>query len=253
MGGVNGDVVVFVGPTLPLEEARELLVADYRPPARMGSVFRAVRDGTRKIGIIDGYYERVPAVWHKEILWAMSCGVAVYGSSSMGALRAAELDVHGMVGVGEIYRWYRDGEIEDDDEVALFHAPAESGYAAASEPLVNIRATLRAAVAAEVIGRTTAADLIGLAKAMHYPDRTYPPIIGTAREIGLPPYELAALEAWLPGGRVDQKRRDAVTLLRELVRAEPGGRPQPPGFEPTWIWQDLVLAQEARDAGRGRG
>ena len=28
----------------------------------------------------------VPAVWHKEILWAMSCGVHVYGAASMGAL-----------------------------------------------------------------------------------------------------------------------------------------------------------------------
>ncbi|HEY0580591.1 MAG TPA: TfuA-like protein, partial [Chloroflexota bacterium] len=96
-------VYVFVGPTLPVDEARAVLEATYLPPVSQGDVYRAARAGARAIGIIDGYFERMPAVWHKEILWAMAEGVHVFGSSSMGALRAAELAPFGMTGVGDIF------------------------------------------------------------------------------------------------------------------------------------------------------
>ncbi len=76
----------------------------------------------------------------REILNALEGGIKVVGGSSMGALRASELDVYGMVGVGKIYRWYKEGAINSDDEVALVFHP-ETGRAL-SEPLVNIRATL---------------------------------------------------------------------------------------------------------------
>ena len=42
----------------------------------------------------------------------------------MGALRAAELHPYGIEGVGAHYfEAYRGGEYEDDDEVAVSHAP----------------------------------------------------------------------------------------------------------------------------------
>ena len=88
-------VVVFTGPTLLGEEGKAELAAAFFPPASQGDVYLAVKGGARVIGIIDGYFERIPAVWHKEILWAMAQGVHVYGSASMGALRAAELTAFG--------------------------------------------------------------------------------------------------------------------------------------------------------------
>ena len=91
---------------------------------------------------MDGVFERVPAVWHKEILFALSEGIHVYGAASMGALRAAELDRFGMRGVGEVYRAYADGVLEDDDEVAVAHAGAEDGFRPISDSMVDIRATL---------------------------------------------------------------------------------------------------------------
>ena len=85
------NVCVFLGPTLPVEEAARILDAVYLPPAAQGDVLMATDDGADVIGIVDGYFQGAPSVWHKEILWAMSRGVRVLGSSSMGALRAAEL------------------------------------------------------------------------------------------------------------------------------------------------------------------
>src|SRR6185295_3890747 len=93
-------VVLFTGPTLSPREACQRLEAVCLPPAAQGDVYRASLRRPFAIGIIDGYFERVPAVWHKEILWAMSEGIHVFGSASMGALRAAELALFGMIGVG---------------------------------------------------------------------------------------------------------------------------------------------------------
>lgn len=251
MGGVIAErVAVFLGPTLPVADAEALLPATYLAPARMGSVYRAGRDGARVIGIVDGYYERVPAVWHKEILWAMAAGVRVYGASSMGALRAAELDAHGMIGVGEVYRGYRDGTLVDDDEVALFHGPAEGGYAPVSVPMVNIRATLAAAAAAGVLTGAEVDALAAAVKVLHYPDRTWSALLAVAARLGVD-----GLAGWLPGNEVDRKRADAEELLRRIAADTAAGSPATMDggrrpFEPTWIWQDLVLGADAGRPGQ---
>lgn len=211
--------IIFCGPTIDPDSAARELDAVFLPPAAQGDVYRAVLDGPVAIGLIDGFFDSVDAVAHKEILWAMSQGVHVYGSASMGALRAVELATFGMRGAGDIVRWYRSGLLEDDDEVALVHGDADTGYRALSVAMVDIRATLEAAENAGVIGADTAAALVATAKALFYADRAYPLILARGRERGLPGHELDALQDFLPGGAVAQKRRDAVAMLR-LMRDE---------------------------------
>src|SRR2546426_192892 len=70
-GGSRMSAVIFTGPTLSAVDARMVLDVDYRPPAAEGDVYRAAQGHPHLIGIIDGYFERIPAVWHKEILWAI--------------------------------------------------------------------------------------------------------------------------------------------------------------------------------------
>jgi len=69
------NVFVFLGPSLPLEEAREILNAEFLGPVKMGDVQTLIPRNPSTICIIDGYFERVPSVWHKEILYALSCGI----------------------------------------------------------------------------------------------------------------------------------------------------------------------------------
>ena len=133
---------VFVGPSLGVTRASEVLAADYFGPAAQGYVYSAFVAGYREIAIIDGYFDSVPAVWHKEILFCISNGARVVGSSSMGALRAAELSGFGMEGHGRIFERYLSGEIQDDDEVAVLHAPPELGWQSLVIPMINIRFTL---------------------------------------------------------------------------------------------------------------
>jgi hypothetical protein len=225
-------VSIFIGPTLAASEARSILDATYLPPVAQGDVLRALWSGAKVIGIVDGYFESVPSVWHKEILWAMSQGVHVFGSASMGALRAAELSAFGMEGIGVIFEAFLSGELEDDDEVAVRHGPEESGYRAVNEPMVNIRATLAAATAAAVIATDVCKALLAIAKAMHYPDRSYPAVLLQAARQGLSPVQLERLRAWLAGGLVDQKRLDAVAMLATISdRIASGLEPKRVSFE----------------------
>lgn len=217
--------VVFAGPsTAGLDLSGYGL--EIRAPVRQGDVWRAVNDGATAIGIIDGYFEGVPSVWHKEILWALHEGVPVLGASSMGALRAAEMDAFGMIGVGVIYEWYRDHVIEDDDEVALVHGPAEIGSPALSVPMVNVRATCRAA---DAKGLDTG-NVIAVAKAQFYKGRTWDTVLN-ASEVPLPTAE------WLGENEVEQKRLDALALLGRMTADElPHPVPAQEPFEVTSLW-----------------
>lgn len=232
--------VIFTGPSLSAVDARVELDADYRPPAAQGDVYRAARGRPQVIGIIDGYFERVPSVWHKEILWAMSQGIHVFGAASMGALRAAELDAFGMEGVGAIFEAFRDGSLEDDDEVAVAHAGPEFGFKPASEAMVDIRFTLGSARDAGVIRAETFASLESMAKGLFYPDRNYALIIERAADCGVTEDELRRLRDWLPTGRASVKRADALAMVREIGdRLASGLEPKSVryAFENTSMWE----------------
>jgi hypothetical protein len=205
--------IVFLGPSLEREAARAILPADYRPPAARGDLTQAVRDGAGVIGLIDGVFFQESSVGHREILAALRAGVRVVGASSMGALRAAELHTLGMEGVGEVYRMYRDGILVSDDEVALAFDP--ESFAALSEPLVNIRATLQRAETGGIIEYADSEALLSAAISLYYPDRTWPRIVREARAV-VDSRTLGRFSRWVGTGAVDLKRQDAVAALGRI-------------------------------------
>jgi hypothetical protein len=166
--------IVFAGPTLPAKEVKALLPCEVWPPAAQGDVWRALREQPRMLVLIDGVFESRPSVWHRELLDALDSGVIVLGAASMGALRAAELAPFGMVGVGEIFRSYRDGVLIDDSEVALLHADAEHDHRALTLPLVNVRHAAVLAARRRVLSATEAAQLIQVAERIFYQERHWP-------------------------------------------------------------------------------
>jgi len=238
-------IVVFAGPTLRAEDREALPAATFSGPAACGDVARAAREPFDAIAIIDGYFHQRLSVWHKEILWALAHGLRVYGAASMGALRAAELSDFGMVGVGRVFEWFRDGVLEDDDEVAIVHDSAERGYAARSDAMVNVRATLERAEAAGVVSSGTVARLVALAKSMFFAERSFAALLAAAEAGAIGGDERPALAAWLrdPANPIDQKRLDAMALLRRIREdlVEPRA-PEPPGFifQYTEAWHELM-------------
>ncbi|MDI9643950.1 MAG: TfuA-related McrA-glycine thioamidation protein [Candidatus Verstraetearchaeota archaeon] len=206
---------VFLGPSLPREEAlRVFRSAVYYPPAARGDIAAAADSGFQIIGLIDGVFYQQAAVSHREILDAMSGGIRIFGGSSMGALRASELDVFGMVGVGKIYEWYKSGKIRSDDEVALAFHPMD--YRPLSEPLVNTRATLERLF---IEGRISLREhdlLLGAAKAIQFQLRNPYRIIQKALHDGLEKERGRELLDCMLKARVDLKREDALMVLKRI-------------------------------------
>ena len=207
-------IIVFLGPSLDVKSAGLILPAEYRPPAKRGDLITAARDGAEIIGLIDGVFHQESAVAHREILAALKSGIRVVGSSSMGALRAAEMDTLGMVGIGEIYRMYKSGKLESDDEVALVFDP-NSGLSL-SEPLINIRFTLKQARETGIIDTVVHDALLSSARSLFYPKRTYRAIVsGSGEAVNVPTRE--RFLAWVDTNACDQKRNDAIEALRYIA------------------------------------
>jgi hypothetical protein len=214
-GGMSvRDTIVFLGPTLPIKEARRIFDADYRPPARRGDVYACLASPEKRLVLIDGLFHGAPSVWQRELLSALDEGLEVFGASSMGALRAVELAPYGMVGHGTIFGWYRDGVVDGDDEVALLHGDADSGYCHLSDPLVNLRATLASLEADGTLSAHEATSLAGEAKATFYPQRSRRQLTRGETAAAWSAERRAQVEARLRDLYVDQKRADAESLLR---------------------------------------
>jgi hypothetical protein len=239
-------IFVFAGPSLARADAA-VPGLTYLPPAAEGDIYRATREGPRAIALIDGYFEAQPAVWHKEILWAMYQGIHVFGAASMGALRAAELWSFGMQGAGVIYRAYRRGVLIDDAEVAVLHGPAELNYPSVTEALVNVRANLSRAQAQGVLSREARRLVLQSAAAVYYKDRTWERILAAAVQNGMAAEDAASVKSWLKTNSFDLKRRDAGSLIR-LVQEREDSFDEPLQvsyeFEDTTFWRDLVDRHE---------
>ncbi len=220
--------VLFAGPSLAgVDVARICPDASIRGPAQHGDVTRAVFDGATAIGLVDGLFEAIAAVWHKEILFALTRGVRMFGAASMGALRAAECAPFGMVGIGAIYLCYAGGELDDDAAVAQLHGPPEFGYVPLTEALVNIEATVANAERQGLVTSAEALELRRQAADTFFKDRTWERVIEDLPGIAAP--RRAALRVAVSQARVDAKRRDAEELLRQLA-STPDERQPPPDF-----------------------
>ena len=226
----------FAGPSLTAADRAARPQIAWRPPAEAGDLLRLGAGGGDVVCLIDGYFDHRPAVRHKELLLLLSRGVAVIGASSIGALRAAEMDSLGMSGIGAIYRAYAAGRLSADDEVALVHGPAEWHWKPLSLPLVDCRATLCRAVKHRIIARLEARSALRAAKAIHYADRDWPAVLAA---VGLTasalPDRLAAFGS--------QKRIDALACLE--AASSGAFTTQPP---PAMVATSLVRAL-ARDCG----
>lgn len=209
-------IVVYTGTSLSWEDARKLLDADYRSPVKRNDINILLDSGKPDIiGIIDGIFFDRAAVAHREIIRALQAGVIVVGGSSMGALRSSELHSYGMIGVGQIYEWYRDGVINSDDEVAVTFHP--DTLRPLSIPLVNIRTTLERAKKAGIIDTEQGDELLQAVRSMFYPDRTYHAMVKKGVELGIVPADRQEfLIDYLVHNEVDIKRDDAVQVIEKI-------------------------------------
>lgn len=170
-------IIIYAGLSLPFSEAKDILDSTedieviYKKPIQRGDLTQALNENPDIIGIIDGVFHQNSAVGHKEILNVMKNGIKVFGASSMGALRASELDTLGMVGIGYVYNQYASGEVDSDDDVAVM-LDSET-LEPLSEPLINMKYVFEKAVDENILTIDEKDELIGIAKKTYYPKRSY--------------------------------------------------------------------------------
>ncbi len=170
-------IIVYTGLSLPFDEAREILDSHddveviYKRPIKRGDLGHDIKENPDIIGIIDGVFHQNSAVGHREILNVMKKGVTVFGASSMGALRASELDSLGMIGIGYCYNQYASGAVDSDDDVAVM-LDSET-LEALSVPLISMNYVFTNAVCENVISEDEKEELIQIAKSTFYPKRNY--------------------------------------------------------------------------------
>ena len=245
-------VYFFLGPSMNrgdfLAQCAALSNVDVRvlPPVQQGSLLRLLNDPPNVIGIIDGYFLQVPSVLHKEILLLMQRGVRVLGAASMGALRAAELDTLGMEGVGSVYRMYKDGVIDGDDEVAVLHAPEQLDFRPLSEPLVNIRYNLRLAQASGIVSSRIASIVIRSAKHLPYTLRGFESALDGARALTTDHASLDSLGEFFRDNGRDVKREDVTLLVNTIVARVNKQQPWPP-TQPVTVNETKYFCRQKRD------
>ncbi|HUT26561.1 MAG TPA: TfuA-related McrA-glycine thioamidation protein [Methanomassiliicoccales archaeon] len=203
--------VVFLGPSLSLDEAREILDADYRPPVKRGDLTQL--GDVDVVGIIDGVFLQNCSVGHREIMALMVKGVKVVGGGSMGALRASELSQLGMIGVGRIFEEYSSGKIEGDDEVALVFDP--ENYEALSEPMVNIRFLVKSAIRDGVIDLKEGEEMLTEFRKIYYPRRTISGFLSMISSL-LSREKSERFNFYFTANYRDYKKEDAITVLLSL-------------------------------------
>lgn len=193
------ETVVFLETSLSQKEAVQLFPdATYWPSIQKGDALKAIKQGYKRIVIIDGNFSWVPSVWHKELLIALDYGIEVWGAASMGALRAAELDAFGMKGYGRIYERYSNNELDGDDEVAIAYSKYNQDQ---TIPLINFRFTL------ERINVPNAKVILDSIRSIFFAERTWENI---ARCVPNGVYDL------LKSHYIDVKKEDAISLLQYL-------------------------------------
>jgi hypothetical protein len=245
------DTAVFLGPSLPRSEAQAILAATYLPPVRKGDIYALLTSGVRRIVVIDGIFHSGPSVWQRELLAAIDEGIAVFGASSMGALRAAELHTLGMTGVGTVFEWFRDGLLDGDDEVALRHASEEFGYRALSEPLVNIRYTLQRAVGDGTLSPDEAADLVDALKRTYYPDRSYRGVLACPIVQAWSQDRRDGFKAYLATNAIDVKAEDSRRVLDHCARTPIAATPPRVERADPWSLEFRRVALEFRTLADG--
>lgn len=195
---------------------------------------QAVADGATAIGLIDGQFEYVAPVWHKELLFALSNDIPVFGSASMGALRAAECASFGMVGLGRIFEDFMSGRRVDDADVALLHGPAELNYLALTVPLVSVDSTLTKARDLRLLTDTNCREISAAAGSIYFKERSWKRIAKTA---GIDWSRLCPI---IEEGWVDQKRLDALELVEALNDPTPkAARNHAWRFNATPLWRKM--------------
>jgi TfuA protein len=210
--------IIFLGPSLSREKAKDILEADYRPPAKKGDLLR-LADLTKDItmvGLVDGFFlQDYPPTPIEVYQLATKKNMLLVGAASLGALRAVELEKFGMIGIGKIFELYKTGKIDADDEVAVTFE--EGRHTLQSEAMIDIRFNLFIAKRKGIIDERTKREITKVAKNVYFPFRNYTDILDlTKQQYPRSDSYIESFRAYITNNRESLKERDAIKLIKYM-------------------------------------
>lgn len=210
--------VIFLGPSLSRQKAKNILEADYRPPAKKGDLLRLadLAKDIAMVGLVDGFFlQDYPPTPIEVYQLATKKNMLLVGAASLGALRAVELEKFGMIGIGKIFELYKAGKIDGDDEVAVTFE--EGRHTLQSEAMIDIRFNLFIARRKGIIDESTKREITKVAKNVYFPFRNYTDILDLAkRQYPRSDSYIESFRAYITNNRESLKERDAIKLLKYM-------------------------------------
>jgi hypothetical protein len=206
---------VFGGPSLPpagLADGADSAV--WHGPAGRDDLAALTLGPGDTVALIDGFVISAYSPSPQECASVLERGAAMWGCSSLGALRAVELGGLGMIGHGWVYERVLERTVTWDDELVAVLDPRD--WAARTVFLVNVRYGLT------TLGGLTATDteqvLVEL-REMPIAERTGGAVRAALVNLGID----AALADAVLGTDCDVKRKDAHEMLSLLLSRERTG------------------------------
>ncbi len=219
--------LVFAGGSVSREDAPSDADLVWAGPAEQGDMVAAVLEGFESILVIDGYfYTKFPCTT-LEVMLALENEVNVFGASSIGALRAVELDTWGMVGMGRVYEYLKKQEIKPYHIVAQTYDEADRPL---TTPLIQIVYFLVCASSDGIVTREEHEALRAIADEIHFTFLSFESFFRKVASSGvLSPEKAAVLREYYEekgAAHFDIKRQDALSLLASFrslaAKREPG-------------------------------
>lgn len=208
--------IVFFGPSISGSEVDRFAAATHAPPIKRGDLDAV--DDYDVIVILDGEFGQSMSVSPKEILAVLGRGKIVIGASSMGALRASELDRNGMIGVGWVYDRFRRSAVRRDADVALVYSPFD--FKPITVPIVDVVYWMEQAFGAGLIQAGDRALLIKAARSIFFAERSAERLMEALRR-AIGGEALDALLAFSGGTIPSVKTVDAAKAIRLSVSLAP--------------------------------
>ena len=210
--------IIFLGPSLSIQKAKKIIDAEYKTPARKGDFLELSMLNENKIIIlIDGVFLQDYPPTPIEVYQVVNKeNFTVFGASSIGALRAVELEKFGMKGYGKVFELYKKNIINSDDEVAVTF---DNEYNLVSEAMIDIRYNLFLSYKADIITKETKKIITKIAKEIYFPDRSYENIINeTMKKFPNKENDLKTFQKFIKNNRKSLKEIDAINLLRHIAK-----------------------------------
>lgn len=214
--------MITVYSRLSLDESSALKIlpgARIAPPITRGDLLKDIDNGAQVVVIIDGKFHQDLAVTPDEIVDALSCGLRIYGASSMGALRASELYQFGMIGHGLIFEHIVATSDFRDDFLGQIFSESGGAIKIVSTTHVDFHMNLLELERQKRVTTREKKKLLKLYADLFYTERSWASLRNELCKCRRPDARLLKIaeEACIHMG--SQKRRDAIGVLKR-VRAD---------------------------------